>query len=289
MTQTRPSSAPPQPAPTQPEGGLGGLMIPADVLAMIQGGGLPGVGANEPSYIGIPEGTPTTPMGPNVAGPAMPGSLSPRYKMGDELAPARWTPERRARLQRDLAEAGLLDAYLPGVWDEASIDAYQSVLGLANINSTTADRVIEQYRSNPELRARDAARYSPKQYTVPDLDAIEQAVRKEVESTVGAANLSDDIYDELAMRLSSYYRDSVAQQQQMDREQFDRDQQAAAGTTPDAPPVVEQMDPMAKFRSDLEERFAASIERSEEQEVGRMNRGLFEQSQNVIRSMIGRG
>ena len=287
----------------RPEGGTDQADLVAADRPAIGGGGVPagrasagGLGGDGDLVSGMmdyldqfaAEGDPTSFIGLRDEAPQTLRDRA-RYALGAELEPATWSPERIARLQRDLDEAGLLDMpYQPGRWGTGDeIEAYERVLALANINSTTASDIISGYKANPAM-AKDKPTFQPKQYMVPDLDSIEQTVRSEVQSTVGTANLSDDVYDELAMRLSSHYRDMVTQRQQLDRAEYDRAIAAEqGGDVPGQLDPVEEIDPLARFRSDLEERFAGSIRRGEDQETYQAERGLFNSSANLLAGMIG--
>lgn len=79
-------------------------------------------------------------------------SIGPRYFDGDELLPASLSSENRARIQRDLAAAGLLTGkYRLGYWDAASQKAYAAALAYANQSGKTVKDAIAELKTHPEL------------------------------------------------------------------------------------------------------------------------------------------
>jgi hypothetical protein len=69
----------------------------------------------------------------------------PRYFEGDEWSPASQSPEVVARIQRDMADAGLFDdndEITIGAWDATTRAAYRSLLSYANASGLAAPDAI---------------------------------------------------------------------------------------------------------------------------------------------------
>ena len=105
---------------------------------------------------GMPEDykTPYRPDGGPVTADRAERGNRPLYWTDDEWQPSRWSPERIATLQRDLASAGLIgknDRITFGIWDPKSAAAYRELLGYANSVGMPADRALDLYASTPEM------------------------------------------------------------------------------------------------------------------------------------------
>lgn len=78
------------------------------------------------------------------------------YYDGSEFAPRTLSPEARARLQRAMAQAGLIgknSTYRLGVWDETSVKAYKKVLSYANQGGLDADTALQELMMAPQFDA----------------------------------------------------------------------------------------------------------------------------------------
>lgn len=89
-----------------------------------------------PSPIGVPQGY------------TQPGWYNPdgqiRYHDGDQFMGANQSPAEIANLQRSLAQAGLLDAFHMGVWDDPTAAAFEQVLAYANQTGLPWERALRQ-------------------------------------------------------------------------------------------------------------------------------------------------
>lgn len=119
-------------------------------------------------YIGMPKGYVPTSAG--YGGPVSPGQAErlasggrfrepqitpPRYKVGAEMEPRSYSPEMIARLQQQLAAAGLIGPstrYRLGVWDSTSISAYKQLLAFANQGGTSREDALQTLLTAPQLR-----------------------------------------------------------------------------------------------------------------------------------------
>jgi len=77
-------------------------------------------------------------------GPGTIGKRGPSYFDGDQYRPASLDPASIGKLQASLAAAGLLEDFRYGVWDEASQDAYASLLGEANASGLSAEAALQR-------------------------------------------------------------------------------------------------------------------------------------------------
>lgn len=116
-------------------------------------------------YIGMPKGyVPMTAPRPYTGGPMSPSQVErrsepkitpPRYKVGAEMEPRSYSPEMIARLQQQLAGAGLIGPstrYRLGVWDSTSISAYKQLLAFANQGGTSREDALQTLLTAPQLR-----------------------------------------------------------------------------------------------------------------------------------------
>lgn len=81
------------------------------------------------------------------AGHGSPHEQGPRYWEGDQWKPAQGSPDAIAQLQQDMVTAGLIPRGANvrfGTWDLASIDGYQKLLEMANINGVPHDMMLDR-------------------------------------------------------------------------------------------------------------------------------------------------
>jgi len=70
--------------------------------------------------------------------------VKPIYKDGDELVPARFSPDRIVQLQFLMHGVGLLGSFRRGVWDAESQAAYKDLLAYANVRGTTSQQALNE-------------------------------------------------------------------------------------------------------------------------------------------------
>ena len=122
------------------------------------------------------------------AGPAQPmyqpQAVAPRYFDGDQFRPAGLRPEDRAKFQRALIAAGLLDGRKTtlGVWDDTSSDAYGRLLAFANQSGLDELSALREWTAQFERFGETAAGSLPAvRLTNPaDIAAITEKVAREV-------------------------------------------------------------------------------------------------------------
>lgn len=146
-------------------------------------------------------------------------SVAPRYFDGDELLPASLSAEDRARIQRDLATAGLLTGkFRLGYWDAASQKAYAMALAYANQSGKSVRQAIAELKTRPEMGDEEEAR----QPLVPrptDPDTLRSTFRDTSRKLLGR-RLTDQ---ELEQYISAYQQVEIQRQ----TEEYNR----SAGTT----------------------------------------------------------
>lgn len=78
-------------------------------------------------------------------------SLSPQYRVGDELTPLKdsWPPERIADIQNQMVAAGLLKArnFQLGFWDQPTMSAYRELLGYSNVSGQDSDTTLANFKA----------------------------------------------------------------------------------------------------------------------------------------------
>jgi hypothetical protein len=115
-------------------------------------------------FIGMPKGYVATTGTPYTGGPmgldqiarrSIPQIKPPKYRTGSEMSPGSKSPELIARLQQQLAMAGLIEPstrFRLGVWDQPSISAYRELLAFANRNGIDREQALQTYLANPAMK-----------------------------------------------------------------------------------------------------------------------------------------
>lgn len=124
-------------------------------------------------FIGMPKGY--VPTRPGYGGPVSPGQAErlaaggrtrdaqitpPKYKVGAEMEPRSYPPEMIARLQQQLAAAGLIGPstrYRLGVWDSTSTNAYKQLLAHANRGGMSREDALTELLSAPQMKGLEGA------------------------------------------------------------------------------------------------------------------------------------
>lgn len=180
-----------------------------------------------------------------------PVEVDPRYFDGDQYSPAGMPPEEIIKIQKRLEKAGLLDSYVPGLWDSGTANAYTEVLASANRRGSTADDALDFMVSNPVEVPKE--KFRAPAFVKPDYATLAQDVKSVMRTKLGREP-SDAEMAELTGAMSSAYRADFDAQVAAMRSEFD----AAPGETPAA---VTDVDPVARFRETFESRFAPEIDR----------------------------
>lgn len=190
--------------------------------------------------------------------------VDPRYFDGDEWSPAGQTPEEIAQIQSRLEAAGLLnpDSYWAGTWDDQTVAAYRSALGMANASGRSADAQIDRLIATlPEsikeqrARAEAAETFQAPPYMRPDPDALAQDVKDLFRSRLGREPTPDDLSWGI-QGLGADFRAQYEAQVAAARAEFDtaRAGEPGGGT-------FQSVDPVSSFRERLEQRFGPEIDR----------------------------
>lgn len=135
----------------------------SDLLAQQPQGG---VAADEDDlgFIGMPKGY--VPTKPGVGGPVSIRQAErgvqygtqitpPKYKVGAEMEPRSYSPEMIARLQQQMAAAGLIGPstrYRLGVWDSTSTNAYKQLLTHANRGGMSREDALTELLTAPQVK-----------------------------------------------------------------------------------------------------------------------------------------
>jgi len=80
--------------------------------------------------------------------------VAPKYQTGDEFTVASMPPEQLARLQQQLASAGLIGSNTKirvGIADDATVAAFKSLLGFANVNGLDWHSALSKLMTNPPV------------------------------------------------------------------------------------------------------------------------------------------
>lgn len=134
-----------------------------DLLAQ-QPAGVADADEDDLGYIGMPKGY--VPTKPGVGGPVSIRQAErgvqygtqitpPKYKVGAEMEPRSYSPEMIARLQQQLAAAGLIGPstrYRLGVWDATSTNAYKQLLTHANRGGMSREDALTELLMAPQVK-----------------------------------------------------------------------------------------------------------------------------------------
>lgn len=175
------------------------------------------------------------------------------YSEDDVNAGRFWTPERRARTQQMLVNAGLLDGeFRYGLWDEATADAYRDLLTVASqAGQTATEALLDIQRARKWARengvdwretvglgdrsGEGAGRrvFPVPRYDPPDPAAVAQVVGEMFRSRLGRRPTGEELqhWASTFMTLSREQHDAEVA---MERADFD---QAGAGSAPAPAPA----------------------------------------------------
>lgn len=201
---------------------------------------------------------------------------TPIYWTDDEWQPSSWPPERVARLQADLAAAGLIPAKANiqlGLWDPVSAAAYKELLGYSNAVGLPAEQAIELYRAG-----RQVEEFKPDALLRPDPARLIQDVKSAMASRLGRKPTESEL-DEAVGFLSAQYRRQHDVGVEEARREFEAERSpvllgADGQEVAPAADEVSEVDPAAQFAEYMERQYAPEIDRNErveEMSVGRDN------------------
>lgn len=141
--------------------------------------------------------------------------VAPRYFVGDEFKPRKnsWTGAQIADLQTKMVKAGLLKkgSFQLGVWDKASIAAYELLLGYANASGKDATQElmsITYEREKYGVTDDEATKRPPLRLDTTHPDDLRGAFREVTKKMLGRA-LPDD---ELEKYISAYNQIEIEKQ-----------------------------------------------------------------------------
>lgn len=218
--------------------------------------------------------------------------IDPRYFDGDEWSPAGQSPEEIARIQSRLEAAGLLnpDSYWAGTWDDQTVAAYRSALGMANASGRSVDAQIARLVATlPESvkeqrrRAEAAETFQAPPYMRPDPDTLAQDVKDIFRSRLGREPTPEDLAWGI-QGLGADFRAQYEAQVAAARAEFDAGQALEPGVGGGA---FQSVDPVSSFRERLEQRFGPEIDRLAALPEVRDNMNNVYASLRTMGSLIG--
>lgn len=226
-----------------------------DLLSQLQGGA-----TEQSSSIGVPSGyvakRVTQQSQSDVFGnQTVVTPMAPLYSEGMQYDPAAYSPDDIQRLQIQLFNAGMLDFnYRPGVWDDKSTKAYESVLAMANQSGLDKDAMITRL---VETRSDTSSRQA-QVLTVRNPDEIAQVVKSASSKILGRG-----LTDTEVQRLVNGY-------QEVDREYQERYNAAQEAAALGQQPAPVQEAPTADTYVEDELQQLYPQEATEQRYLGRM-------------------
>lgn len=142
--------------------------------------------------------------------------VPPRYFSGAEWLPGSLPPDKIAALQKGMVQAGLLkpgQAQL-GIWDPASVNAYQNLLAFANSSGLDAQTALMRWQSAHTQTGDTGTPHQPLVVQLTNPDDLKQVFRKAVIDTLGQGWTSDQL-DQMVNTYQGMQRSAQEQQYQM--------------------------------------------------------------------------
>jgi hypothetical protein len=211
-------------------------------------------GSDDLGFIGMPKGY--VPIRPGVGGPVSvrqaergvqygPVITPPRYKTGDEMEPRSYSAEMIARLQQQLAAAGLIGPetrFRVGVWDSTSVNAYKNLLGYANQGGISREDALQTLLTAPQARGAEGVLGEKAPHFEQKLNAYEFTDPARVRQTAEAAFQAALGRKPRADELDTFVRTWQSQEQKSQKAVFDVEERmlreriaAEGGIVPDSP------------------------------------------------------
>jgi hypothetical protein len=204
------------------------------------------------------------------------------YTTGDKFSELdNLSTENLARIQGRLVGLGLLDGYVPGKKDKKTVEAFGTLLHMANGSGHDWARELSDLEriqaEDPEGwddrlgggggGGQEFAPYVEEAYLAPDYATLAQAVKGQLRETLGR----DPDESEMALltaELSGWDREAFSAEQAAARAEYDAKVQAQQqGTEGLSGGVAQSVDPMARFKESFEQKFKGELrglERNEE-------------------------
>lgn len=214
--------------------------------------------------IGVPAGYSAERPAPAPYARDMTQQVPARYFDGDDWAPASLPGPRIAELQRQMVAAGLIPrgaSYRNGVWDDVSRSAYRQLLGEANGSGLSAEQQVKVRQNAPKANQPE---FQAPVRLKRDPAAIRSSVRALMADVIGPDRKpTDEELNELTGVLERIDSQAYDQSTAASQAQFDREMAAENGAPVGAAPVVQDVDPDARFEELLRERYKPEIQMRE--------------------------
>jgi hypothetical protein len=241
-----------------------------------------------PGPIGVPRGylaVNPAPQNPAVAAqlraagvdvnPNRP-TLPPAFMDGDEWAPASQPPDRIAEWQRAMAQAGALTGkYRLGIWDDATRDAYRSILAFANQIGESNEVAALRRWSEADVVEEQREPFKALPFRPVDPAAVRQKVKATMTDLLGRDPRESEI-ETLAAQYEAFMRQDHDAAQGAARMAYDGE----AGTVAD-------VDPDARLRELLAERYRPEMDFTRRQDDTADQQAFLGQALRNMSSIIG--
>lgn len=158
-TTSAPAASSPAPAASSPTAGAAPTSIEAAIAAGPGGSATTDKGYALFPYQGSGAFQANTLQNLKVTDAATGQPIGARYFEADAVAPASWSPEKTAGLQRQMLNLGLYgNAQVKiGSWNVQDQEAYTALLTAANVSGRTSDQQIQEWSIRPPTPAEVAA------------------------------------------------------------------------------------------------------------------------------------
>lgn len=219
------------------------------------------------------------------------------YMKGDEYAELDGlSAEALARTQDRLAALGILDGFLPGKRDAATVEAFSGVLQLSNAEGLSwAEMLGDLERQKIEMgddwvfrngKGDERAPFVEDAYLAPDYASLAQRVKEQLRDNLGR----DPDEAEMALltaELSGWDRDAFEVEQEGLRAKYDAgapdealDMYREAGT-------FQGVSPLDRFKESFEQRFKGEIRGIQRREETEQSQALTQGAVSTLSRMAG--
>lgn len=260
-------------------------MSTAELLAALEGGGFD-AGAQQAEFIGVPPDFAGAP-GQQFRVPLAHGQLEdspnvpPQFREGDQHQLLSMSPEDIWQLQQAMAQAGVLTGqFRRGLADDATMQAYRELLGWANRLGTGRrpdfiNATLQTLAASPEFQAEGGGvKQGGAEALIRRRDPVElaQVARDSIRSLLGRDPDDAEIQD-AASALAGFDLTAARQNAEMGSSALGGD--------------ITLVNPEARFRAFLEDRYRPEIDRIETVQNAVVSRENMMANLGAIDRMIG--
>lgn len=190
------------------------------------------------------------------------------------------------RTQDRMAALGILGKHIPGRKDPATLEAFRSLLTLANTEGEGWANMLHSLEEQKiamgdewafDKDGNERAPFTAQAYLAPDYATLANAVRTQMRGSLGR-DPDDSEIAQLTAELEGWYREEYDEEVEAARREYEMEGTDEGGV----PEPGVDIDPEARFREAFETRFANGIQWRQEREEDQSQAGLVQGSAATI-------